>query len=204
MSDRSLAPEYFDDMYAANADPWDFSGRWYERRKRDITVASLPRERFARVFEPGCSIGLLSLDLAQRSDALLAADVSLVAIEATRARLAGQPGVRVERRAVPEDWPDGPFDLIVLSEVAYYSSHRAAGELGRLASETLADDGYVVLCHWLHPVADYPLSGSVAQRVVREASRLDVVVAHQEADFLLEVLARPGTPSVAEVEGLIG
>ena len=203
VSDRSLPLDYFDRMYAANADPWDFAGRWYEERKRAITLASLPRPRFRRAFEPGCSVGLLTEQLAARCDELLASDVSLVAVEAARSRLANQPRAHVERRRVPSDWPDGDFDLIVVSEIAYYCSESDAGELGRAVSRSLTEDGVLVLCHWLHPVDDYPLTGVTAQRLVVEASGLDSLARHQEADFVLDVMARPGTPSVAAAEGLV-
>jgi hypothetical protein len=60
VSRDALPPDYFDRMYADSQDPWDFAGRWYEQRKRALTMASLPRARFRRAFEPGCSIGQLS------------------------------------------------------------------------------------------------------------------------------------------------
>jgi hypothetical protein len=204
VSGGSLSRDYFDRMYADAPDPWDFAGRWYEERKRAVTLASLPRRRFRRAFEPGCSIGLLSEQLAARSDALLASDVSLAAVESARHRLRGQDGVQVDQRLVPQEWPDGEFDLVVVSEIAYYCTEPVAAEIGRAVQCSLSADGVLVLCHWLHPVDDYPLSGATAQRIVREASGLEVTVRHAEADFLLEVMTRPGTPSVATREGLVG
>jgi SAM-dependent methyltransferase len=202
--ESSLSSGYFDQMYADGPDPWDFTGRWYEERKRAITMASLPRVRFRRTFEPGCSIGLLSEQLAARSDSLLATDVSRSAVESARHRLRDQPGARVEQLRVPEQWPDGDFDLVVVSEIAYYCSEAAAAQIGEAVRRSLAPDGVLVLCHWLHPVDDYPLSGATAQRIVREASGLEPLARHQEPDFLLEVMTRPGTSSVAATEGLVG
>jgi SAM-dependent methyltransferase len=198
-----LPAEYFDRLYAGRPDPWDFEGRWYERRKRDLTLASLPRQRYRRCFEPGCSVGLLTEALAARCATLLATDVTEPALAAARARLAGRPQAQVEQRRVPEEWPEGEFDLVVISEIAYYCDEPGASALGRAAARCLAPDGALVLCHWLHPVADYPLSGRQAQRLVREASGLATAVRHEEEDFLLEVLTRPGTPSVAAEEGLV-
>ena len=83
----SLGPEYFEDLYARHADPWGFADRWYEQRKRALLLASLPRPRFARAFEPGCSIGVLTAELAPRCDALLATDVAEGALSAARERL---------------------------------------------------------------------------------------------------------------------
>jgi len=202
VSGDSLPPAYFDELYAEHPDPWDFTGRWYERRKRAITMASLPRQRFRRAFEPGCSIGLLTHLLAERCEELLAADVSDFAVAAARNRVAERAGVQVVQLAIPDQWPAGRFDLVVLSEVAYYCDAAGAERLGRRARDALTDDGVLVLCHWLPEVADYPLSGEVAQRIVREASGLERLASHREADFVLEVLVPAGSPSVATVEGL--
>jgi len=198
----TLPTSYFDDMYRDRDDPWDFAGRWYERRKRAVIMASLPRQRFRRVFEPGCSTGELSAELARRSDSLLATDVADRAIETARSRLAGTPNARVERLRVPEEWPSDSFDLVVLSELAYYLDERAAHALGAAARSSLTGDGALVVCHWRHAVADYPLTGDRAQQLVREGSGLDAQVTHLEQDFILQVLTRPGVASVAAAEGL--
>ena len=68
----SLPPDYFEQRFRASDDPWSFRTRWYEKRKRELTLASLPRQRYQRVFEPACANGELSAQLAERSDALLA------------------------------------------------------------------------------------------------------------------------------------
>lgn len=198
-----LPPAYFDQLYAADPDPWDFGGRWYESRKRAVTMASLPRRRFRRAFEPGCSVGLLSELLAARCDDLLCGDVSAAAVLASRTRLAAYAGVQVRRIQVPQEWPEGRFDLVVISEIAYYCDEAGAAELGRAAAASLTDDGLLLLCHWRHPVADYPLSGDRAQDLVREASGLAGLVEHVEADFRLEVLGPESIPSVAATEGLL-
>ena len=50
----TLGAEYFRGCYAAAADPWGLATRWYEARKYALTLALLPRERYAAAFEPGC------------------------------------------------------------------------------------------------------------------------------------------------------
>ncbi|EPN67648.1 methyltransferase, partial [Pseudomonas syringae pv. actinidiae ICMP 19101] len=62
----SVADSYFDELFRNNDDPWAFKQRWYERRKRALTLAALPRERYRAIFEPGCANGELSADLAER------------------------------------------------------------------------------------------------------------------------------------------
>ncbi|NYS43147.1 SAM-dependent methyltransferase, partial [Pseudomonas syringae pv. actinidiae] len=67
----SVADSYFDELFRNNDDPWAFKKRWYERRKRALTLAALPRERYRAIFEPGCANGELSADLAERCDTLV-------------------------------------------------------------------------------------------------------------------------------------
>ena len=60
-------------------------------------MASLPQERYARAFEPGCSIGMLTAELAGRCDAVLAGDPSRAAVAAAQATTAGYPNVSVRQ-----------------------------------------------------------------------------------------------------------
>ena len=81
----------FERLHAGSDDPWGLQDRFYERRKRSVALALLPRERFVATLELGCSIGVLSAELAARSDSLLALDISPTAVAATHRRLAGFP-----------------------------------------------------------------------------------------------------------------
>ncbi len=60
-----LSDAYFDRMYSESADPWQLQSRWYERRKYAITLALLPYARYRHAFEPGCSVGVLTEQLAE-------------------------------------------------------------------------------------------------------------------------------------------
>jgi trans-aconitate methyltransferase len=91
----TLPPEYFEQLYRDDDDPWRFRTRWYEARKRQLTLAALPDEHYATVFEPGCSIGLLTADLASRCDHLLAMDISAEALH--QARVGLPPNVELFR-----------------------------------------------------------------------------------------------------------
>jgi trans-aconitate methyltransferase len=156
-----LTAAYFDDLYAADADPWDFETSPYERRKYEATIAALEGP-YETGLEIGCSIGVLTAHLQHHVADLLAVDVSPAALDSARARV---PGVKFERRELPEDFPPGPFDLIVASEVLYY--------LDRPAFEAMLDrlQGATVLAvHWRHPTRTYPMSGdevhdALAQRL---------------------------------------
>ncbi len=200
----TLGSAWFDAFYAANGpDPWGFADRWYERRKRAVTLAALPRRRFGRALELGCSVGVLTEELAGRCDDLLATDLSDAAVTAARQRLAGRPGVRVERSPDPRSVPAGPFDLVVASEVLYYldAAGRAAVTAALVAG--LAPDGVLLACHWRHAVEDYPADGDTVHAELAGLPGVTRLVHHLEEDFVLDVLARDGR-SVARREGLVG
>ncbi|KQN42421.1 PIG-L family deacetylase [Frigoribacterium sp. Leaf44] len=191
----------FDRTHARRADPWRVTTRWYERRKRALTVASLPRERYGRVLEVGCSIGVLTGDLAPAADRLLALDVSSVAVQAARERLANLPHVTVEQADAAADYPSGTFDLVVLSEVGYYLAPDAFGRLVDAIVDGLADDGDVVACHWTQPEGDFRQSADDVHARLGADPRLHRVSHHVEGDFVLDVFSRDPR-SVAERTGL--
>jgi SAM-dependent methyltransferase len=193
-------------MYAAAEDPWSMRTRWYERRKYALTTAVLPRDRYGSGLEVGCSVGELTAELAGRCDRLTAWDASAAAVERARARTAGLPGVRVERRAVPAD-PLPPCDLLVLSEVLYYLDVADLAALLAVLPAAVRPGGTLLAVHWRHPVADYPQSGDAVHAALREALDWPRVAVHQEPDFLLDcwVAAPAGdvrSGSVAAAEGL--
>jgi SAM-dependent methyltransferase len=154
----SMGIEDFEARYAANPDPWGFATRWYERRKYALTLAALPERRYRRAFEPGCSIGVLTAGLASRCDYLLAADGVDRALGQARARLAGLAHVEVARLVLPQDWPDGPWDLVVLSEIGYYLDGRDLAVLLDRAAQTMAAGATLLAVHW-RGETDYPQTG---------------------------------------------
>ena len=199
----SLTAGFFDSFYAAERDPWGFETRWYEHRKRSLTLGALPRARFASALELGCSIGVFTEMLATCCDTVLAVDISAEPLRIASARLAGHPEVVFERHSVPAEWPAGQFDLIVLSEVGYYSS---AADLRRLLERcraSLSPEGALVACHWRHPVPAYPLTGDAVHAQLARVAGLQRTVHHVEYDFILEVFEPRPARSVAQREGLV-
>lgn len=195
---------YFEQMYAATDDPWSFETRWYDNRKHTLTAAALPRARYRSAFEPGCSTGRLTARLAPRCDALLAVDAVGSAVATTARRVAGQPHVSVAEARLPHDWPDGTFDLIVLSELGYYFDD---ADLDTLIARTLTGlepGGDLVAVHWRRPVAEHVRPGDEVHARLASTPGLARTSRLEEADFLLEVFTRtpPAAVSVAQREGL--
>jgi cyclopropane fatty-acyl-phospholipid synthase-like methyltransferase len=179
---------YFDRMYE-DADPWGYESSWYEQRKYALTVAALGRRRYRSAFEPGCSIGVLTLMLAARCDRLLAADFHEGAISQARRRLAGHDHVGFRQLDISREWPVGVFDLIVLSEVAYYLDRTGHLRLIDRVDASLTDDGEVVLVHW-RGETDYPQTGDAVHDAWSADPRFRSVVSHVEHDFRLDVVQR--------------
>ena len=124
---ETVSLDYFTGLYLAKDDPWDLATKWHDQRKYAVTMASLPRPRYRRCYEPGASIGLLTRMLAERCDEVLAVDSVDAAVEQLRAATGDLPGVRAEVADLPAELPDGTFDLIVVGDLLYYFS---AADLG--------------------------------------------------------------------------
>ncbi|WP_307081220.1 bifunctional PIG-L family deacetylase/class I SAM-dependent methyltransferase [Arthrobacter agilis] len=195
----------FERLHRDTADPWEVAERFYEQRKRALTLAVLPRRRFRRTLEVGCSVGALTRELAAVSDSLLALDTSETAVRRTNEALITNPAATARLATVPRDWPheDGPFDLVVLSETGYFLSSDQLDDVVRRITGSLDEDGVLLLCHWRHPIEGWELDGDAVHDRVRRTSGLVTLALHTEEDFLLEVLVPAPAASVARREGLL-
>jgi len=156
---ETLRSDYFDRIYQANADPWDFATSPYEREKYERTLGALTRDRYTNAFEIGCSIGVLTSSLAARCDHLLSVDVSESALQQARERNAGSANIEFQVLAVPGEYPRNMFDLTVLSEVGYYLSFEDLKTLAGRIHQHTNPEGHLLLVHWIPYVEDYPLTG---------------------------------------------
>lgn len=201
----TVSASYFDAMYAASPDPWGLTSRWYEARKYAITMAMLPKPHYRDAFEPGCSIGMLTDLLAPRCEWLLCCDIASAAVKAAAERTAAYRHVRVQQRALPRDWPEGQFDLIVLSEILYYFAGSDLDQVLDLTATALRPGGTLLAVHWRHPVAEHPRSGDNVHATLAARPELTRLAEHTEPDFIAETyLAGQGQPvSVAAAEGLL-
>ena len=183
----SVPPAYFEAMFAGNDDPWSFRTRWYETRKRAMTLASLPRARYRHAFEPGCANGELSAELAARCDRLLIADGTQRAVAIARRRVSSLSQVEVMQAWVPDDWPQHIFDLVVISELGYFLSPDALEKLIRKVRASLQPGGTVLACHWRQPIDGCAFDGDEVQRRIGHGLGLPSLTRVADADFLLEV-----------------
>ena len=190
MTGDARDPDYFDALYAADADPWRFETSDYEAAKYAHTISALPRQRYTAAVEFGCSIGVLTGQLAGRADAVLGIDVAQAALDRAAARCALLPNVRFARMRIPDEMPDGRFDFILLSEVLYYFDPPTLSRLANRLRSIAGPDTDLVLVHWLGPTPDYPLNGDAAVATFLAATAGWARVTRQERrqDYRLDAL----------------
>lgn len=181
-----VEPAFFDDLYARDPDPWSFETSEYEAAKYDATIAAL-EPPYASALEVGCSIGVLTQRLVAHCGKVLALDVAEAALAKARARV---PEAIFEHREIPEQWPEGAFDLIVCSEVLYYLDPPALDRTLEAIDRTLVPSGSLLAVHWRHPTERYPLRGD---EVHGELERLGwpAAVELRTPDYVLHRFDRP-------------
>jgi len=161
MTPRSRDAEHFQRIYDGDPDPWRFRTSPYEQSKYHHTLASLHGRRFRSALEVGCSIGVLTRMLAPHCEAVLAIDMIDQALQTAMAACADQPWVRFQRRTVPAEWPEGAFDLIVLSEVLYFLNPTDIAATADRVLDGLSPGGVVLLVNW-RGQSDDPCTGEEA------------------------------------------
>jgi SAM-dependent methyltransferase len=191
---------HFDSMYSETDDPWHLKTRWYEQRKRELTLACLPAARFASAYEPGCANGELSLALAPRCDRLLISDGSPNAVQVARQRTADLAHVEVRQAWLPDQWPDQQFELIVISEVGYYLDEASLDLLAERMRASLLPRATLLACHWRQPIEGCAMSGDDVHRRLAQRLALPQLCGYVDDDVRLDVWSLDHR-SAAEREG---
>jgi SAM-dependent methyltransferase len=193
-------------FYGTGDDPYHFDSEPYEQQKYARLLEALGDRRFSRASEVGCSEGAFTEMLSPSCDELVAVDISETALERARARLAARVAVRFERRTLPFDCPEGPFDLVVCADILYFWP-RAVLEMGlsRLR-ERLAPGAVLLLLHYLgdfgqpvsatlvHELAARPAPGlpALSPQYGRTWEGADV----EGAGYRLDLLVRQPCPAI--------
>ncbi|GGM89894.1 methyltransferase [Dyadobacter beijingensis] len=196
---KTLDASYFNALYGNNQDPWNFEGSDYEKNKYAQTMLMIPDDVYARVFEIGCSNGVLTEMLQNRSQRLLAVDSSRVAVENAKKRLEKYHHVIVVEMEVPREFPALKFNLILLSEVGYFM---VAEELLALRDKLIAallPGGHLLMVHWTPVVEEFPLTGDQVHEFFIEESDesgpLDHLKNRKEPEYRMDLFKRKPVPA---------
>jgi SAM-dependent methyltransferase len=197
-----IPDQVFENIYAANLDPYGYTSSDYERQKYSATLAALSRDRYTKAFEIGCSIGVLTRLLGERCDSLLSVDIVESALQQARQRCASEHNVTFARMRVPDNWPSDTFDLIVISEVFYYLTVSELNQLAQRLRSSLAPSGEILLVHnrWTGMLLPQWLQRSIPvlskanrrhDRVIALISDFARVISHeQHNEYRLDLLRR--------------
>lgn len=153
----------FEEKYRQAIDPWNYRTSRFEARKRAELLRACGPGKVGRGLELACAIGETSRALVSRCLTLMASDGAPTAL--AEARRLTPPGMRIEYREgnLPHEMPRGPFDLIVVSEIAYYLSPRDLDLLARRIRNETAPGGRVVVLHHTVPFPDAAQLPALAQ-----------------------------------------
>lgn len=193
MIDEPGRRETFEALYERHPDPWNFDSSSYERRKREKTIAALEGRHFGKALEIGCSTGVLTQQLAARCDRLCALDVAGNAIAIARERLSARDNVELRHAEVPGDWPQGQFDLIVLSEVLYFLASEEIAAVSRPARQSLSPGGWCLLVNWTGP-SDLPVSGAQAVDIFARSANWECDLHHVDERYRIDRFALKKAP----------
>ncbi|WP_086825070.1 bifunctional PIG-L family deacetylase/class I SAM-dependent methyltransferase [Allokutzneria sp. NRRL B-24872] len=187
---RSAPPSRFAEIYDSADDPWQVESSWYERRKRAVMLAALPRQRYGFAVEPACGTGILTRELARRCDRMLAFDPVPQAVRRARTANSGSSHVDVRTGALPESLPAEGVDLLVYSEILYYLDDGDLAETVRRSVAALRPGGHLLAAHWLPWAAEAPRDGLAAHHHLVTHPDLELLIEHLDKDFVVHVLRR--------------
>ena len=198
---RAIDAAGFERKFRQNIDPWNYSGSRFEHFKRGILLRACGPAKRGRVLELGCAIGETTRHLARLSLRLLAVDASPTALGEAERRCAKLQNITFRRSLLPLQMPSGPFDLIVVSELAYYLPAHHLRLLARRILRALAPGGNVIVLHHRRSFDDAAVLPALAHSRLRRrlGRRMTIVMTRSYREFDIFVgrkrRTRPNTGS---------
>ena len=162
----SLSPEAFEARYVGGRDPWSFADDPYELGRYRSILSALTRPAYGTVYEPGCSIGVLTQQLAAIARRVIATDFAPSAIAQAQVRCRNHANVEILCADVQTFVPDAPTDLIIFSEIGYYFSADELVALVAKLAQLMPHGGEFVAAHWLGTSEDHVLHGSRVHEIL--------------------------------------
>ena len=88
---------------------------------------------------------------------------------------------------MPQDWPTGSFDLVLICELGYYLY---ADDLARLADAcrvSLSAQGILLACHWRRAEPDMLQDATQVHALLEQHTEMRRLSHYEDDDFLLDV-----------------
>ena len=181
---------YFEDLYKKDPDPWRYDTCDYEIAKRADTLSFL-KPHYENACEIGCSVGVLTEDLAPRCGKITGVDISPTAAEIARDRLAGRGNVEIKVLHIPYQDIDDRFDLLVLSEVLYFLGETELVDLAAFARRRVVADGDLLIVTYDGETQTQLTGRAATERfVAAAAAAFDLIEAEQREEYHVRLLRR--------------
>lgn len=183
---HKVSREAFEDRYVAVKDPWAFETSPYEQHRYATLVRALSRPTYGVVFEPGCSVGVLTEKLALIAERVIATDIAPSAVDRAKTRCARLSNVEVFRADLATYVPPVALDLVVFSEVGYYFETAALGLIVRALASQLRDQGEFMAVHWLGHSDDHIQHGNDVHETLRAVLPLRWIKGESHEKFRID------------------
>jgi len=93
------------------------------------------------------------------------------------------------------------FDLIVISEVAYYLTYDELDEFIKKLKHALKPEGEILCCHWRHDIQDFELNAQQVHQSFQQYFPFHHYLSLNDPDFMVDVWT-VSTSSIAQREQL--
>jgi hypothetical protein len=163
---------FFEAIYQRESDPWNFRQSPYECARYVAILNALRGRHYHRAFEPGCSIGVLTVRLASICDEIEASDFSPTAVKEAREHCEKLSKVRIRCCSLSEQKDFGRFDLVILSEIGYYFCAPDWRELTERCVSMMGRGSTLLAAHWLGKSADHQMSGDEVHNILASNANL--------------------------------
>jgi SAM-dependent methyltransferase len=190
MTADTTSQAFFENMYRKDADPWHFATSEYELRRYATILRALSGRRFKRALEPGCSVGVLTQQLAAYCDRVDAIDISPTAVELAQNRCRQFPNTNIVCDSLSHPTVEKTFDLVVFSEIGYYFEEQALRDILHTIVGQIEPQGILVASHWLGSSPDHLLGGDRVHEIIGESDKLIATRAERYEDFRLDCWSR--------------
>ncbi len=163
-TDQSISLDGFNARFRDDPDPWGTFSKRDEANKRSAILKTLGAGRAGRLLELASGNGSNSAALCTKCLRLLACEGTASGVMLTRQALihsaCNRDRVRALQLVLPNRFPGGMYDGVVIAELLYYLNGRDMAALARETGARVRRGGRLVLAHHLARFADARQSGN--------------------------------------------